>query len=56
MPQHKLVVADFGFRIRVQQDKCAKVVKLKGEVAQAFKERVIKEGPWGKEEMQTMCG
>ncbi|EMS49145.1 Cysteine-rich receptor-like protein kinase 26 [Triticum urartu] len=51
VPQHKLVVADFRFRIRVQRDKRAKVArtkwwKLKGEVAQAFKERVIKDGPW----------
>jgi phage terminase small subunit len=52
--QHKLVVADFRFRIRVQRDKRARVArtkwwKLKGEVAQAFKERVIKEGPWEEE-------
>lgn len=52
--QHKLVVADFRFRIRVQRDKRAKVArtkwwKLNGEVAQAFKERVIKEGPWEEE-------
>ena len=45
------MVADFRFRICVQRDKCAKVArtkwwKLKGEVAQAFKERVIKKGPW----------
>ena len=51
VPQHKLVVADFRFRIRVQRDKRAKVArtkwwKLKGEVAQVFKERVFKEGPW----------
>ena len=51
VPQHKLVVVDFRFQIRVQRDKRAKVArtkwwKLKGEVAQAFKERVIKEGPW----------
>ena len=50
VPQHKLVVADFRFWIRVQRDKRAKVArtewwKLKGEVAQAFKEKVIKEGP-----------
>ena len=50
VPQHKLV-ADFRFQIRVQRDKRAKVArtkwwKLKGEAAQAFKERVIKEGPW----------
>ena len=51
VPQHKLVVAYFCFRIRVQRDKRAKVArtkwwKLKGEVSLAFKERVIKEGPW----------
>ena len=49
--QHKLVVAEFRFRIRVQQDKRAKVTrmkwwKLKGEASQAFKDRVLKEGPW----------
>uniref|UniRef100_A0A8I6Y736 Reverse transcriptase domain-containing protein n=1 Tax=Hordeum vulgare subsp. vulgare TaxID=112509 RepID=A0A8I6Y736_HORVV len=51
VPQHKLVVVDFRFRIRVQRDKRAKVArtkwwKLKGEASEAFKERVIKEGPW----------
>uniref|UniRef100_A0A8I6WSC6 Endonuclease/exonuclease/phosphatase domain-containing protein n=1 Tax=Hordeum vulgare subsp. vulgare TaxID=112509 RepID=A0A8I6WSC6_HORVV len=51
VPQNKLVVADFRFRIRVQRDKRAKVArtkwwKLKGEASQAFRERVIKEGPW----------
>src|SRR4051812_21568401 len=51
VPQHKLVVANFHFRIRGQQDKHAKVArtkwwKLKEEAAQAFKKRVIKEGPW----------
>ena len=50
VPQHKLVVADFHFRIRVQRDKRVKVArtkwwKLKGEASQAFRERVIKEGP-----------
>ena len=45
------MVADFRFWIRVQRDKWAKVArtkwwKLKGEVAQAFKESVINEGPW----------
>jgi hypothetical protein len=49
--QHTLVVANFHFRIRVKWDKRPKVArtkwwKLKGVVAQAFKERVIKEGPW----------
>jgi hypothetical protein len=52
--QHKLVVADFRFQIRVERDKRVKVArtkrwKLKGEVAPAFKERVIKEGPWEEE-------
>ncbi|KAK1678564.1 hypothetical protein QYE76_039412 [Lolium multiflorum] len=51
VPQHKLVVVDFRFRIRVQRGKRAKVArtkwwKLKGEASQAFRERVIKEGPW----------
>ena len=51
VPQHKLVVADFRFRIRVHWDKRAKVArtewwKLKGEATQAFKERVVKLGPW----------
>ncbi len=55
------MVADFRFRICVRRDKRAKVDrtkwwKLKGEVALAFKERVIKEGPWEEEGMQTMCG
>jgi hypothetical protein len=52
--QHKLVVANFRFRICDQRDKRAKVArtkwwKLKEEGAQAFKERVIKEGPWEEE-------
>ncbi|XP_051212163.2 uncharacterized protein [Lolium perenne] len=51
VPQHKLMVAEFCFRIRVQRGKRAKVArtkwwKLKGEASQAFRERVIKEGPW----------
>ena len=49
--QHKLVVADFCLWIRVHQDKCAKMArtkwwKLRGEAAQAFKERMLDEGPW----------
>jgi hypothetical protein len=45
------VVADFRFWIPVQRDKRAKVARMKwwklnGEAAQAFKERVIKEGLW----------
>ena len=49
--QHKLVVADFRLWIRVHRDKCAKMArtkwwKLRGEAAQAFKERMLDEGPW----------
>ena len=51
VPQHKLVVADFRLRVRVHRDKCAKIArtkwrKLRGEAAQAFKERMLGEGPW----------
>ena len=51
VPQHKLVVADFRFRVRVHRDKRAKIAgtkwwKLRGEAAQAFKERMLDEGPW----------
>ena len=47
------MVAGFSIQIHVQWDKHAKVArtkwwKLKGEVAQDFKEMVIKEGPWEK--------
>ena len=49
--QHKLVVADFRFRVRVHWNKRAKIIrtkwwKLKGEAAQTFKERMVGEGPW----------
>jgi hypothetical protein len=52
--QHKLVVAYFHFKIRLQRNKHNKVTKtkwwkLKGDVAQTFKERVIEEGPWAEE-------
>ena len=51
VPQHKLVVADFRFLVRVHRDKRAKIVrtkwwKLRGEAAQTFKERMLGEGPW----------
>ena len=51
VPQHKLVVADFRFRVRVHRDKRAKSErtkwwKLKGEAAQTFKERMLREGSW----------
>jgi hypothetical protein len=50
VPQHKLVVADFCFRIRLQQSKRVQTPrtkwwKLKEEAAKTFKERVLKEGP-----------
>ncbi|KAG2638009.1 hypothetical protein PVAP13_2NG644400 [Panicum virgatum] len=50
VPQHKLVVADFRFRVRVHRDKRAKIMrtnwwKLRGEVTQTFKERMLSEGP-----------
>ena len=51
VPQHKLVVADFRFWVRVHRDKRAKSErtkwwKLKGEAAQTFKERMLREGSW----------
>jgi hypothetical protein len=51
VPQHKLVVADFRFRVRTHRDKRAKIArmkwwKLRGEEAQTFKERMLGEGPW----------
>ena len=50
VPQHKLVVADFCLRVRVHRDKRAKIArtkwwKLKGEVAQTFKEGMLGEEP-----------
>jgi hypothetical protein len=51
VPQHKLVVADFRFRVRDHRDKRAKIArmkwwKLRGEEVQTFKERMLGEGPW----------
>jgi hypothetical protein len=51
VPQHKLVVADFRFRVRFQWSKRVQASrtkwwKLKEEPAKMFKERVLKEGPW----------
>jgi hypothetical protein len=48
--QHKLVVADFHFRVRIQWSKRVKVTrmkwwKLKEESVQTLKERVLNEGP-----------
>jgi hypothetical protein len=49
VPQHKLVVVDFRFRVRFQRSKRVQALrtkwwKLKEEVAK-FKERVLKEDP-----------
>jgi hypothetical protein len=51
VPQHKIVVADFCFRVRFQRSKHVQVSrtkwwKLKEDDAKTFKERVLKEGPW----------
>jgi hypothetical protein len=51
VPQHKLVVADFHFRVRFQWNKRVQVPrtkwwKLKEDVAKTFKDRVLKEGSW----------
>jgi hypothetical protein len=51
VPQHKLVVADFRFRVRFQRSKHVQAPrtkwwKLKEDAAKMFKERVLKEGPW----------
>ena len=57
--QHKLVVADFRLRIRVHRGKRAKIArtkwwKLRGEATQAFKERMLGEGPWEGEDADDM--
>jgi hypothetical protein len=51
IPQHKLVVADFLFQLRLQRSKRiqaprTKWWKLKEETAKMFKQRVLKEDPW----------
>jgi hypothetical protein len=50
VPQHKLVVTDFCFQVRLQRSKhvqapMTKWWKLKEEATKMFKERVLKEGP-----------
>ena len=61
VPRHKLVVADFRFRVHVHRDKRAKIVrtkwwKLRGEAAQTFKESMLGEGPWEEgEDANDMC-
>jgi hypothetical protein len=59
VPQHKLVVADFCFRVCVHWNKRAKIVrtkwwKLRGEARQTFKERMLGEGPWEGEDADDM--
>jgi hypothetical protein len=51
VPQHKLVVADFRFPVRLQRSKRIQALrtkwwKLKEETTKTFKERVIKYDPW----------
>jgi hypothetical protein len=51
IPQHKLVVADFCFRVHRQWSKRAQAPrtkwwKLKEEVVKMFNERVLKKDPW----------
>jgi hypothetical protein len=53
--QHKLVVADFSYRIRCRVDKQTKIAKtkwwkLRGGHSKAFNERLIAEGTWIEEE------
>jgi hypothetical protein len=53
--QHKLLVADFYFQVCVRRDKGMKITrtrwwKLKGDVSQVFKNRVIAEGSWNEGE------
>jgi hypothetical protein len=59
VPQHKLVVADFSFRVRVVRDKLAEIArtrwwKLRGVEAQVFKDRMLGEGPWEEEDANDM--
>jgi hypothetical protein len=51
--QHKLLVADFYFQVCVRRDRGMKIMrtrwwKLKGDVSQVFKNRVIAERSWNK--------
>jgi hypothetical protein len=53
--QYKLLVVDFRFQICVQRDRGMKITrtrwwKLKGDVSQVFKNRVIVEGLWNEGE------
>jgi hypothetical protein len=51
VPQHKLVVADFHFQVRLQRSKrvqapMMKWWKLKEKATKMFKERALKEDHW----------
>jgi hypothetical protein len=53
--QHKLLVADFCFQICVRRDRDMKIMrtrwwKLKWDVSQMFKNKVIAEGSWNEGE------
>jgi hypothetical protein len=53
--QHKILVADFYFHVCVRRDRGMKITrtrwwKLKGDVSQVFKNKVIAEGSWNKGE------
>jgi hypothetical protein len=53
--QHKLLVADFYFQVCVRRDRGMKITKtrwwkLKGNVSQEFKNRVIAERSWNESE------
>jgi hypothetical protein len=53
--QHKLLVADFYFQVCVRRDRDMKITKtrwwkLKGDVCQVFKNRVIAERSWNESE------
>jgi hypothetical protein len=52
VPQHKLMVADFRFRVRLHRSKRVQAPRTKWwklkEAAKTLKERVLKEGPWHK--------
>jgi hypothetical protein len=53
--QHKLLVADFCFQVCVRRDRGMKIMrmrwwKLKVDVSQVFKNRIIAEGSWNKSE------
>jgi hypothetical protein len=59
--QQKLLVADFCFQVCVRRDRCMKITrtrwwKLKGDVSQVFKNRVIAEGSWNESEDANICG